>query len=72
MEELATSTKLHAKMVRQELRFAFLSPHIVDAIMNGLCELSLRDLRKVAAFNWRVQQIELSGNVLSPNGLVFP
>ena len=49
------------KVVRQELRFAFLSPDIVAAILNGSGELSLRDLRKVAALNWRVQQTELNG-----------
>lgn len=40
MQELATSAKLQAKVIRQKPRFAFLSTGIVDAILNG-SELSL-------------------------------
>jgi hypothetical protein len=60
VEELAASAKLHAKVVRNELRLAFLSPDIVDAVLNGSGGVGLRDLRKCAALNWRVQQTELS------------
>jgi hypothetical protein len=60
VEELAASVKLHAKVVRNELRLAFLSPDIVDAVLNGSGGFGLRDLRKCAALNWRVQQTELS------------
>ncbi len=63
VEELAASAKMHTKVVRQELRFAFLCPDITDAVLNGSSELSLRDLRKVAALNWRIQQIELGRRV---------
>jgi len=59
VEELAASAKLHAKVVRDELRLAFLSPDIVDAVLNGSGGFGLRDLRKCAALNWRVQQSEL-------------
>jgi len=60
IEELAASAKLHAKVVRNELRLAFLSPNIVDAVLNGSGGFGLRDLRKCAALNWRVQQTELN------------
>jgi site-specific DNA recombinase len=59
VEELAASAKLHAKVVRNELRLAFLSPDIVDAVLNGSGGFGPRDLRKCAALNWRVQQTEL-------------
>jgi hypothetical protein len=59
VEELAASAKLHAKVVRNELRLAFLSPNIVDAVLDGSAGFGLRDLRKCAALNWRVQQTEL-------------
>jgi hypothetical protein len=49
VEELAASAKLHAKVVRNELRLAFLSPDIVDAVLNGSGGFGLRDLRKCAA-----------------------
>ena len=61
VEELAASAKLHAKVVRNELRLAFLSPDIVDAVLNGSGRFGLRDLRKCADLNWRVQQTELNG-----------
>jgi hypothetical protein len=60
VEELAKSARLHPKVVRQELRFAFIAPDILEALLNGCGEFTLRDLRKVAALNWRVQQIEIS------------
>jgi site-specific DNA recombinase len=59
VEQLAESAKLHAKVVRNELRLAFLSPDIVAAVLNGFGKFGLRELRKCAALNWRVQQTEL-------------
>ena len=59
VEELAASARLHPKVVRNELRLAFLSPYIVEAILSGAGELTLRNLRKVGALNWRAQQAEL-------------
>ena len=35
IEELATTTKLHPKVVRQALRLAFLSPGLTSAILEG-------------------------------------
>jgi site-specific DNA recombinase len=59
VEELAESAKLHPKVMRGELRFAFLSPDIVELILNGERGLVLRNLRKVGALNWRAQHAEL-------------
>ena len=35
VEALAASVKLHPKVVRQELRYAFLAPSITEAILTG-------------------------------------
>jgi site-specific DNA recombinase len=59
VEELAKSVKLHPKVVRGELRFAFLSPNIVESALNGDHGLTLRNLRKVESLNWRTQHAEL-------------
>lgn len=59
VEELAESAKLHPKVVRGELRFAFLSPNIVESVLNGDRGLTLRNLRKVESLNWRTQDAEL-------------
>ena len=59
VEELAESMKLHPKVVRGELRFAFLCPDIVESILNGERGLTLRNLRNVGALSWRTQQTEL-------------
>jgi site-specific DNA recombinase len=58
--ELAKSAKLHPKVVRGELRFALLSPNIVESILNGDRGLTLSKLRKVESLNWRTQHAELS------------
>jgi site-specific DNA recombinase len=59
VEELAKSAELHPKVVRHELRFAFLNPNIVESALNGDCGLALRNLRKVESLNWRTQHAEL-------------
>jgi site-specific DNA recombinase len=59
VEELAKSAKLHPKVVRGELRFAFLNPNIVESVLNGDRGLTLRNLRKVEALSWRTQHAEL-------------
>ena len=59
VEELAESAKLHPKVVRHGLRFAFLSADIVESVLNGDPGLTLRNLRKVGALNWRAQHAEL-------------
>jgi site-specific DNA recombinase len=61
VEELAKSARLHPKVVRHELRFAFLSPKIVESVLSGDRALTLRNLRKVESLNWRNQDAELYG-----------
>ena len=62
VDELAASAKLNSKVVRNELRLAFLAPEILDTILNGKPGCSLSDLRGIAAISWRSQRSELYGN----------
>jgi site-specific DNA recombinase len=62
VDELAASAKLNSKVVRNELRLAFLAPEILDAILNGKPKCRLPDLRRIAAISWRSQRSELYGN----------
>jgi site-specific DNA recombinase len=62
VDELAANAKLNSKVVRNELRLAFLAPEILDAILNGKPGCSLPDLRRIAAISWRSQRSELYGN----------
>ena len=61
VEALATSTKLHPKLVRQELRYAFLAPAIIGAILNGdqPTTLSLAGIPKTLPLGWSEQRREL-------------
>jgi site-specific DNA recombinase len=54
IEELATTGKLHPKVVRQALRLAFLSPHITTAILTGdpSANLKFAEIPKVLSLNW--------------------
>jgi len=47
--ELAASAKPHAKVVRNELRLAFLSPDIVDAVLDGCGGFGLRRILESGA-----------------------
>jgi hypothetical protein len=62
VDELAASAKLNSKVVRNELRLAFLAPEILDAILNGKPGCSLADLRGIAAISWCSQRSKLYGN----------
>ena len=62
VDELAASAKLNSKVVRNELRLAFLAPEILDAILNGKPGCSLSDLRRIKAISWHSQRSELYGN----------
>ena len=57
VEALATSVKLHPKVVRQELRYAFLAPTITEAILNGdqPPRLSLARIPKTLPLAWSDQ-----------------
>jgi hypothetical protein len=62
VEDLAASAKLNPKVVRKQLRLAFLAPEILEAILNGKRGCSLPDLRRIAAISWHSQRSELYGN----------
>lgn len=57
VEALATSVQLHPKVVRQELRYAFLAPAITEAILIGEQSptLSLVRIPKTLPFTWSEQ-----------------
>lgn len=54
VEALAASVKLHPKLVRQELRYAFLAPAITEAILTGdqPSALSLARIPKTLPLAW--------------------
>lgn len=54
VEALASSVKLHSKLVRQELRYAFLAPAITEAILMGdqPRTLSLARIPKTLPLTW--------------------
>lgn len=57
VEALAASVKLHPKVVRQELRYAFLAPAITEAILTGdqPPALSLARIPKTLPLTWSGQ-----------------
>ena len=59
VEELATSVNLNPKVVRNELRLAFLAPQISEAALTGSQNFSLPQLRNVSALNWQEQAAQL-------------
>jgi len=53
IEELASTTKLHPKVVRQALRLAFLSPELTSAILEGdQPGLTLRGIPERLPLHW--------------------
>jgi len=54
IEELATTAKLHPKVVRQALRLAFVSPDIITAVLTGdrCASLTLAGIPKVLPLDW--------------------
>lgn len=58
IESLAVSVNLHPKLVRQELRYAFLAPVITDAVLNGdqPATLSLARIPKTLPLAWSKQR----------------
>jgi hypothetical protein len=55
LEELAASVKLHPKVVRNEIRLAFLAPEISESILTAGCAFGLPDLRRISALSWQKQ-----------------
>ena len=62
VEQLAENIGLHAKVVRQALRLAFLAPEITSAILEGRqsATLSLAQIPKLLPLSWTEQQRLLS------------
>jgi hypothetical protein len=58
IEELATASKLHPKVVRQALRLAFLSPDISRAVLtcDETTKLTLRGIPKLLPLTWSEQR----------------
>jgi site-specific DNA recombinase len=61
IEQLAEANDLHPKVVRQNLRLAFLSPDIVSAILEGRQppNFSLRRIPKLLSFRWAEHRLLL-------------
>jgi hypothetical protein len=59
VEELAASVKLNPKVVRNELRLAFLAPQISEAALSGSQNFGLPQLRNIFALRWREQTAQL-------------
>jgi len=59
IEELATAAKLHPKVVRNEIRLAFLAPGILDSILAADSPFQLPHLRKISSLNWQKQLEDL-------------
>lgn len=61
IDALAESIRLHPKVVRNEIKLAFLAPEIVDAILSSRQTFALADLRKIDSLSWP-KQITLLAN----------
>jgi hypothetical protein len=59
LEELSASVKLHPKVVRNEIRLAFLAPQISESVLTAGCAFGLPDLRRISALSWQKQLEEL-------------
>jgi DNA invertase Pin-like site-specific DNA recombinase len=68
VEELGIAANLHPKVIRNELKLAYLAPEIVEAALNGWRDFSLADLRDVSVLSWRRQVQELSRSRSSSAG----
>jgi site-specific DNA recombinase len=60
IEELAASIKLHPKVVRNDIRLAFLAPDITNSILTTGCAFGLPELRKISVLRWQMQLDELN------------
>jgi hypothetical protein len=58
IEQLAETSRLHPKVVRQNLRLAFLSPDVIAAILEGRqpAGLSLAKIPKLLPLPWTEHQ----------------
>ena len=60
IEELAAGVKLHPKVVRNEIKLAFLAPEIVNSVLATVCAFGLPELRKISVLSWQKQLDELN------------
>ena len=60
VEELAIVANLHPKVIRNELKLAYLAPKIIEAVLSGGRGFSLPDLRDLSALSWHGQEQELN------------
>jgi hypothetical protein len=60
IEELAASIKLHPKVVRNDIRLAFLAPDITESILTTGSAFGLPELRKISVLSWQKQLGELN------------
>ena len=56
IEDLATASDLHPKVVRQGLRLAFLPPDLTRAVLDGETTLELKQIPKLLPLSWREQR----------------
>ena len=47
------------KVVRNELKLAYLAPQIIESALTGSKDFGLPQLRNISALNWRKQAAEL-------------
>jgi site-specific DNA recombinase len=59
VEELAASVKLNPKVIRNELRLAFLAPQITDSALTGSQNFGLPQLRNISELSWQEQAAQL-------------
>jgi site-specific DNA recombinase len=55
IEDLAAAADLHPKVIRQELRLAFLTPDLTRAALNGEAAFELQQIPKRLPLSWREQ-----------------
>jgi hypothetical protein len=55
IEDLATASNLHPKVVRQGLRLAFLPPDLTRTILNGDATVELKQIPKLLPLCWQEQ-----------------
>jgi hypothetical protein len=59
VEELAAHVKFNPKVVRNELKLAYLAPQIIESALTESNDFGLPQLRNISALNWRDQAAEL-------------
>ena len=60
MEDLAAAAGLHPKVVRLELRLAFLPPDLMKATLDGEAPFELKRIPKLLPLSWREQHHSIS------------